>query len=108
MFDSISDRGRGSRRAAVGARGPHLLPPEVVRVDLPLLADSTSEGDRVGPLDSPRRGDAASLGAISPRRDRGACGNRIVREHPIISRLENNYQPRTTNGERVIRMTCNG
>src|SRR2546428_11049858 len=45
-IDSVSGGGRGSCRSAVVAPGPHLLPPEVVRVDLAPLPGSAAGGGR--------------------------------------------------------------
>src|SRR5437667_11530988 len=70
---------------------PYLLPPEVVRFDLPLLAPRASEGDGVGPLDSPGGSIAASSGAVPSGCHQGSRRTRVLRERPIISKPTNKY-----------------
>src|SRR2546427_330257 len=104
-IDSVSGGDRGSCRPAMVARGPHLLPPEVVRVDLPLFPGSAAEGDRFGPLGSPGGGAVASAGAVPSRCDQGPRGTRVIREL-IISNSTNKYLARILKRERAIGPLC--
>src|SRR2546427_116647 len=104
-IDSVSGRDRGSCRPAMVARGPHLLPPEVVRIDLPLLPGPASERDRFGPLGSPGGGVVASSGAVPSGCDQGPRGTRGIRE-PIISISTDKYLARILKGKRAIGPAC--
>src|SRR5438093_8650061 len=87
------------------ARRQHLLPSEVVRIDLPLLPGPASERDRFGLLGSPGGGVVASSGAVPSRCDQGPRGTRVFRE-PILSTSTDNYLARILKGKRAIGPAC--
>src|SRR3989442_11296520 len=104
-MDSVPGGAPGSCRPAMVAAGPHLLPPEVVRIDLPLLPGPASERDRFGPLGSPGGGVVASSGAVPSRCDQGPRGTRVIRE-PIISISTDKCLARILKGKRAIGLAC--
>src|SRR5207247_187355 len=89
---SVSGGDRGSCRPAMVARGPHLLPPEGVGIDLPLLPGPASERDRFGPLGSPGGGVVPSSGAVPSRCDQRPRGPRVIRP-AILSPSPHTHPP---------------